>query len=91
MAPGDGTVPSAAGLILEVGEFAAGLDAFDGVAVELHLSNPASREEWRRTSVVAPYVTGTVAGEYPKSPWKIALIVLGIIVLVVLFGAVSGR
>lgn len=36
-------------------------------------------------------VTGTVAGEYPKSPWKIALIVLGIIVLVVLFGAVSGR
>lgn len=38
------------------------LAAFDGVKVELHLSNPASREEWRRTSVVAPYVTGTVAG-----------------------------
>ena len=35
---------------------------FDGVKVELHLSNPASREEWRRRSVVAPYVTGTVAG-----------------------------
>ncbi len=35
--------------------------------------------------------TGVVAGEYPKSPWKIALIVLGIIVLVLLFGALSGR
>ncbi|HEX5616476.1 MAG TPA: type II 3-dehydroquinate dehydratase [Acidimicrobiia bacterium] len=38
------------------------LAAFDGVKVELHLSNPHAREEWRRTSVVAPYVTGTVAG-----------------------------
>jgi 3-dehydroquinate dehydratase-2 len=38
------------------------LAAYDGVKVELHLSNPASREEWRRRSVVAPYVTGTVAG-----------------------------
>ena len=38
------------------------LAAFDGVKIELHLSNPHTREEWRRTSVVAPYVTGTVAG-----------------------------
>ena len=38
------------------------LGAYDGVKVELHLSNPASREEWRRRSVVAPYVSGTVAG-----------------------------
>jgi 3-dehydroquinate dehydratase-2 len=38
------------------------LATFDGVKVELHLSNPSSREEWRRRSVVAPYVTGTVAG-----------------------------
>jgi 3-dehydroquinate dehydratase-2 len=38
------------------------LAAFDGVKVELHISNPSAREEWRRTSVVAPYVTGTVAG-----------------------------
>jgi 3-dehydroquinate dehydratase II len=38
------------------------LATFDGVKVELHLSNPSSREAWRRTSVVAPYVTGTVAG-----------------------------
>ena len=38
------------------------LAAFDGPVVELHLSNPAGREEWRRTSVVAPVATGVVAG-----------------------------
>ena len=41
------------------------LAAYDGVKVELHLSNPSAREEWRRTSVVAPYVTGTIAGLRP--------------------------
>jgi 3-dehydroquinate dehydratase-2 len=38
------------------------LAAFDGVVVELHLSNPDRREPWRRTSVVAPVATGTIAG-----------------------------
>src|SRR5512132_2096929 len=38
------------------------LAAFDGPKIELHLSNPSAREAWRRTSVVAPVVTGTVAG-----------------------------
>lgn len=48
------------------------LAAFDGVKVELHLSNPASREEWRRRSVIAPYVTGTVAG-FGRSGYRLAL------------------
>lgn len=48
------------------------LAAYDGVAVELHLSNPASREEWRRTSVVAPYVTGTVAG-FGRAGYRLAV------------------
>ncbi len=30
--------------------------------MELHLSNPDAREPWRRTSVVAPVATGTIAG-----------------------------
>jgi 3-dehydroquinate dehydratase II len=30
--------------------------------VEVHLSNPASREEFRHTSVVAGVADGTVAG-----------------------------
>jgi len=36
--------------------------AFDGVAIELHLSNPASREPFRHTSVLAPVVDGVIAG-----------------------------
>ena len=38
------------------------LATFDGVKVELHISNPAAREEWRHDSVVSPYMTGTMAG-----------------------------
>ena len=38
------------------------LAAFDGVIVELHLSNPDAREPWRRTSVVAPVATGSISG-----------------------------
>jgi 3-dehydroquinate dehydratase-2 len=38
------------------------LACFEGVKVELHISNPSAREEWRRTSVIAPYVTGSIAG-----------------------------
>ena len=38
------------------------LAAFDGVVVELHLSNPAARESWRHTSTVAPVADGTIAG-----------------------------
>ncbi|MGD0312280.1 MAG: type II 3-dehydroquinate dehydratase [Acidimicrobiales bacterium] len=38
------------------------LAAFDGVVVELHLSNPAAREPFRHTSVIAPVSDGLVAG-----------------------------
>jgi len=38
------------------------LATFDGVVVEVHLSNPAAREPFRHTSVVAPVASGTVAG-----------------------------
>jgi 3-dehydroquinate dehydratase-2 len=38
------------------------LGAFDGVVVELHLSNPNAREPWRHTSVVAPVADGSIVG-----------------------------
>lgn len=48
------------------------LAAYDGVKIELHVSNPACRETWRRTSVVAPYVTGTVAG-FGRAGYRLAI------------------
>jgi len=38
------------------------LATFDGVKVELHISNPETREHWRHDSVIAPYVTASMAG-----------------------------
>jgi 3-dehydroquinate dehydratase II len=41
------------------------LAAFERPVIEVHLSNPAAREPWRHTSVVAPVAAGTVAGLGP--------------------------
>ena len=38
------------------------LAAYEGVVVELHISNPAAREPFRHTSVIAPVADGLVAG-----------------------------
>jgi hypothetical protein len=35
--------------------------------------------------------TGRMAGQYPKSPWKVALLVIGIIILVVIFLMFAGN
>jgi 3-dehydroquinate dehydratase-2 len=38
------------------------LAAFDGIVVELHLSNPSTRERWRHTSVVSPVADAVISG-----------------------------
>jgi 3-dehydroquinate dehydratase-2 len=38
------------------------LASFDGVVVELHISNPNAREPWRHTSVIAPVADGSIVG-----------------------------
>jgi len=35
--------------------------------IEVHLSNPLSREEFRHTSVISGIATGTIAGFGPNS------------------------
>jgi 3-dehydroquinate dehydratase-2 len=69
----------AAAIVINPGAFthssyaiADALAAYDGVKVELHLSNVQAREEWRRTSVVAPYVTGTIAG-FGRAGYRLAV------------------
>ena len=48
------------------------LAAYDGVKVELHLSNVSAREEWRRVSVVGPVVTGSISG-FGRAGYRLAI------------------
>jgi 3-dehydroquinate dehydratase-2 len=38
------------------------LAAFSGPVIEVHISNPNTRESWRHESVIAPVSSGTIAG-----------------------------
>jgi 3-dehydroquinate dehydratase-2 len=38
------------------------LATFSGPIIEVHLSNPATREPWRHESVIASVASGSIAG-----------------------------
>jgi 3-dehydroquinate dehydratase II len=58
-----------AGLVINAGAFTHyawalhdALAAYDPPVIELHLSNPGTRESWRHTSVITPVATALIAG-----------------------------
>ena len=58
-----------AGIVMNAGAFTHyswaihdALAAFEGPVIELHISNPGSREDFRRTSVLTPVATAVIAG-----------------------------
>src|SRR5262245_29431545 len=48
------------------------LATFTGVKVELHVSNPAARDEWRHTSVISAVVDGVVQG-FGRAGYRLAI------------------
>lgn len=43
--------------------------------IEVHLSNPLSREEFRHTSLISGVATGTIAG-FKEESYRLALIAM---------------
>jgi 3-dehydroquinate dehydratase-2 len=55
------------------------LELVKSPVIEVHLSNPMAREEFRHTSVVSGVVNGTIGGFGPNS-YVLALIALGALI-----------
>lgn len=47
--------------------------AYDGPIVELHLTNPHTREDWRHESVITPVATGVISG-FGKFGYELAVL-----------------
>lgn len=51
------------------------LVAFEGIVIEVHISNPNAREPWRHTSVVSPVAKGTITG-FGKIGYELAVLAI---------------
>ncbi len=47
------------------------LSMYEDIKIEIHLSNPHAREEFRHTSVISPVVDGVIAG-FKKDSYTLA-------------------
>jgi 3-dehydroquinate dehydratase-2 len=70
---------SAAAIVINAGALthsswalADALDTFDGVKIEVHISNPAAREPFRHLSTLAGSVSGSIAG-FGATSYELAL------------------
>lgn len=52
------------------------LSLYEGIKIEVHLSNPHSRENFRHTSVISAVVTGVIAG-FKKDSYSLAAQAVG--------------
>ncbi len=74
------------GIILNAGGFthtsvaiADAIEAIEAPVIEVHISNPAAREPFRHTSLIAPHVEGSIAGFGLESYWIAIVAFQGII------------
>jgi 3-dehydroquinate dehydratase-2 len=70
---------SAAAIVINAGALshsswalADALDTFDGIKIEVHISNPAAREPFRHVSTLAGSVNGSIAG-FGATSYELAL------------------
>ena len=78
--------PNASGMVINPGALTHyswslrdALECFEGVKIEVHLSNPSARERFRRTSTIAGVVDGTIAG-LGQLGYELAVLAVGQII-----------
>lgn len=65
----DGILLNAGGFTHTSVSIADAIEAIETPVIEVHISNPAAREPFRHTSLIAPHVIGSIAGFGLESYW----------------------
>lgn len=69
LANADGILLNAGGFTHTSVSIADAVEAIETPVIEVHISNPAAREPFRHTSLLAQHVTGSIAGFGLESYW----------------------
>jgi len=65
----DGILLNAGGFTHTSVSISDAIEAIETPVIEVHISNPAAREPFRHTSLIAPHVIGSIAGFGLESYW----------------------